>query len=564
MIRDHIGRTSSTGSKFQHMLQLIPLLALWGLLLPIHRLFFDFPVNPNRWMFAHGETTLLQEILKTPLYRMMFGLIAIVLCYQYIPLIAQRHKIRMGWRGIGVHRLRYAMGTFSVIIAYNFFAADINLYAGQSWYVDRFALMILAILVYVNPLFVLPFTIYLYNYNLNLAIPVGQNSHHHLKFVTQILLLFGMFSLLRLFSKTFKLWHFVVLVICAQGATYVSSAYGKLFLQDSPGAFTWLWQNQTVYLAAGAHISYNWWGWLPDDWILRSFRLMNATGILLNAFTLIAEFGIAFAFIYRRRLSLLLLVLLLCFHLGVFVTTGLLFRMWMIPLVLYVVLLILLSDHDVAEMYTPYVGLLSVFIMFSGAGLPLRATYAWWDTGIYVNMDYEIVTVDNESYRLAPDLLYPYEELVRGNFELYIDEILPITNNIGAGSYLYWSGIENINDPETVLEYTVTVGHHMFSKEKQAQLTDLISTGLTSYEAYGYDKRFIPILPRISPHYLSRSDSDSTYFNGQGAIDYVRITYRIDTFDINSLTFTRILEDEVIIIDVAQSSSEALRKGQIP
>jgi|GEM_PF-5909415 len=522
---------------------LLPLLILHLIWKPIVGIVLG-DVDPTLWIFS--DIPLLYYVLQTPIYFVIFLFCVLVLILNYVPVVKKWNRQPIDWEHIPVRGIRWIIGSICLFIAYHFFSADVNLYANQIWLFDRIVLMIISILVFVNPIFVLPFVIYASNYNLQLSIPIGQNSYHHLKFAFQFLTLFGVFVPLRAISKRFEFWHVFVLGIVLVSATYFASGFGKLF-NTSSQHFAWIIENPTVHLLAGAHIAYDWLGFLPEDTFLGLLSAMDNIDLFFNLFTIFAEMGLIFVFFRNRKVTFLFLLTIIFFHIGVFITTGLLFRMW---LLLDVSLLILLAIQPaqssmLKSMYKLPIAIYSATAIFTGAFLPQVSSYAWWDVGIYLNFDYQVTTTDGNQYNLPRNFLSPYEDLNRGHFRHFVDLPVPITNNIGAGNYDFWQEIKNLDNIDEITRGIEENGRRLFSEEMYQGFRDFIIVSFSNYNQRGLTKTFVPFLPQIPLHYNAMQNPNAVYYDGQAPVASVQVSYRIDYYNRHKNEFYLIVEEQV-------------------
>jgi len=524
------------------------LFLIWALQMPVYLYFIYDPVEPTTWMF--GETLLAAKMLQNGPLLGVSLLIAGLLIFQYLPVVQGKYKQNFGWQAVEMRGARWVIGTVCLVLAYNHFSADVNLYVNRTFILDRTLMVCLALLVYVNPLFVLPFAVYLMNYNLYLRIPLSTGSHTHYHFVTHFLLMVGLFSLLRLFTRRIKLWHVVVIAIASQCATYYFSGYAKLFMDGPP--LRWLWENETIYMIVEANTAHHWLGWLPSPVWGAVLQIFSVSGVVFNVFTVIAEMGVIFAFFRNRRIGLVALGLMVLFHLGVYATTRLFFRMWLLALIAYIVLIALQPKESEAlrGMYHPVTWVVSVLIMITGVWLPYHVPYAWWNTGLYVTVSYDAVTESDERYPLPPDVFYPYDNLHASRDLALIDA--PMPSFTGSGDYPFVQQLDTIgiDDPEAVRAFIEENGESYFDPEARELFTNFIAQSLTHYQTRGYEKSFIRYLPQIPPHYNSARAPSIEYYDGQAPLEAVEVIYRIDTYNIETGTVTRIVTAPIMTIDL--------------
>lgn len=509
----HILQKDDTGSFLGSM---VILLLLWN---PFFLVIRALGVDVQSWM-PNGEL-LFGYLVRDSQLMVLFLLSGLFFIWRWQ---------KTTWSRINVNKIREVITILCLILAYHFVAADINLYANSAFTVDRFIILLLAGLVYWHPSFVLPFVIYVLNFNEQFSYPLGFNSHRHTQVLIEFLFLFALYSVLKTFKPNIDARPVLIIGVVFVGSTYFVSGYDKLFTV-TPNPLSWITQNNTVNLIAGARISYNWLGFIRLPTALSIYNFIDNIELLLNIFTIVAEVGFLLAFILGRRSMMICLSLIILLHLGIAITTGIVFRFWAILDIALLYLLFLQPQHKLSVYRHAIVIIIATSVLVTGSLLPRSTSYSWWDTGIYLNLDYRVITTSGDSFILPRQFLLPYEDLNRGAFTTLLN--LPATqaNNLGAGDYYYWQNFVLLDSPIDISATAKTVNVNQFIEEDFDNFIDLLVTSLTHYNQRGLNKNFLPLVPQFPPHYASMPNSTIEYYDGQAPIEQLIISYRLEFYN---------------------------------
>ena len=216
----------------------------------------------------------------------------------------------------------------AAMFAWTYSTYQFNFYYNQSHLWDRLLLLGLLGLLWVHPVFVMPFTF--------LVLCIIQQALHPLPWATwiwpdkrlplDVLILFNSFFLVQSFLPR-KRHLFALLAFSLTGATYFQAAISKLaILQPS---FTWLFENSLSNLFVSAYRVGGWLGFLSEDnitflagWLAWLDRPLGVATLLIEASALLL--------LSSRRVSRLCLLGFVIMHTGILMSTGIFFWKWII------------------------------------------------------------------------------------------------------------------------------------------------------------------------------------------------------------------------------------------
>ncbi len=203
---------------------------------------------------------------------------------------------------------------------------------------------------------------------------------------------------------------FLLLLFMMIGSHYVITAVAKGLL--GPKWYSWMTENKLHHVVASAYV----WGWarfLPESLWKRFVAVCKKVESPLQVVTFVAE-GLVPLVLLDPMLALALLFTLSCFHVGVFLTTGIFFWEWIVTNALSIWLIYVMDPVvvDAAFGLWPFLG--GVFLM----GLfPLRGRLwaptplGWWDTPLTQRVQWIVRGASGQLYGLHNNFMCPHERL---------------------------------------------------------------------------------------------------------------------------------------------------------
>jgi len=350
-----------------------------------------------------------------------------------LPLIVFRK--RLSWQLIDPSmKARNFIWIVALVMGVAFVLSDYNYYYDHAFLLDRVALAALLVLIRFHPAFVFPFVILMMSFALQIhhPLPGGMWNWPDKRMPTHLLFAFVWFIYLRIVVKTDPRLP-IVLAIFVAASTYAHAGFSKMAI--GPDLATWLVDNDTSNMLVSAHLNGNWLGNLSYEKIIDIAGLLRSTDLLSNAYTLVAELGVAFALLDRRvaRVGLAACVLL---HLGILATTGIFFWKWIIVdlAMIYFAGSLWKWGSPGGTVRRPHAAAL-VALTFVFALSHFKTTgilFAWWDTGHTQFFSYEVETESGERYSLDARYFAPYDIMfVQSRFYYIVPEpVLPGTYGV--------------------------------------------------------------------------------------------------------------------------------------
>ncbi len=316
--------------------------------------------------------------------------------------------------------IRFFIVLTTLILAWTFSTYDYNLYFNRAHYADRTLLLIFPLLVYIRPVFVLPFLTLLLPVIPQIDVLSGFSWTIQLLPI-RVLILFSAFFLVFLPTRRFRASDYVFFTCCLFAAHYWYSGLAKMRWQ-------WIRYDQ-LHLLLPATYANGWLGFLQPETVSSLATWLGIFNLPLKIFTLIVEFG-AVLFFRNRHFVRFFLGAWIIFHAGIFAFSGILFWNWA---VLEAALLWLFLRKDKFSELPVFTGkhfAVSLFLIVGGIFLFKPVKLAWYDSPATYTYRFEAVTVDRRTVMLPPGFFAPYEyQFTLGQFG-YLDPkkpLLPIT-----------------------------------------------------------------------------------------------------------------------------------------
>jgi hypothetical protein len=305
--------------------------------------------------------------------------------------------------------LRIFIGLVVGLSAWTHASSDYNLYFDQSHAVDRVLLVTLAACVLWRPAFVFPFLLLLYSFLWQYDYPlVTRYPWTDMNMLLGALALMCAFIILRAAAGQRNTDLYVYVLLCIIASYYWGSGLGKAELN-------WIAHPHLNLLIGGAYAN-GWLSFLPAASVAAVARALAPLALPLMVFTLLVEWGALFI-LARRWTTLALIASFVCFHLGVFAFTGMLFWKW-IALEAALVALFFLRRATTPAIYSPGFFLLSLPLIAISALWVRPTNLSWYDTRVSYIFGYRGVGESGRVYELPIQTFTPYADMFTlGSFE---------------------------------------------------------------------------------------------------------------------------------------------------
>ncbi len=433
-------------------------------------------------------------------------------------------------------KVRYIVFALVLILAWAFSTYEFNFYYDQGHYLDRLLLVILACLVFVNPIFASIFAVFAVLVVSQFNYPEFLNySWFDKELLFKILLLFSVFNILSLFVK-FRPSHFIFLSLCLIGSEYFFAGMSKLAVGNR--IVGWMLDNQVHNLFVSSYIN-GWLTFIDRPTLLQIAGVMGIFDIPLQIFTLIFELG-GILLVLGRRVSIVMLGGAVLLHLGIFLSSGIFFWKWVL-LDLSLITLFWKYKHEVdSYLFTRKNAVLSLFVILAAFAFLPQTNAGWFDTRVNNFYEFEAVGANGTVRPLARGFWAPYDiPFAQVNFfYLNDDEVIVRT----YGTHREFAVADVINRAESVTEIDAVWEQYAASRYSEpvaSMFDDFVRTFVANANAHpgGAPPFFLR-----ARHHITTFAPDNAY-NFQFPIMRVRVRY-IETFYSGEEIF--ILEDKII------------------
>lgn len=391
--------------------------------------FFDFQLPE----VAYHAPAIVTGALQRPLYMLVCVMTVLLLADDLTPHRWNPWHARIRWSSFheeGLRAVRWLMVPMVMTLAWAFAFNSYNYYYDQFHLIDRLLIVALAVAVAFHPSFALlsVFTVIIY---------VGQYHYPEVfvyswtdkKLVFLVMILFGLYLPLRgIRGATFRVFFITMLALI--GAFYFFAGVEKLQLEGD--FMEWVFSPHLTELYQVSYVS----GWLrgmSEETSLQLARMVSAVTIPLQIGSLLIELS-GIALLIRRRVTVVLLVLIILLHVGIVASSGIFFWKWII-MDAAIIAFILMNRQSawMQETYRlPYVVGFVGLVWFGTHYFSPSHALAWYDTGIADAYDYRVTTASGEEYNLSRTHFAPYDIVFAQNRFHFLNENPVVTGTYGA------------------------------------------------------------------------------------------------------------------------------------
>lgn len=329
------------------------------------------------------------------------------------------------------------------ILTWMFSLYEYNFFYDQSHLWDRLLLIVCLILIYIRPVFILPFLIVLliiiqqfknlvgYSWAVP-SLPIG------------ILLLFFVFYLLYLVSERFIFRDFIFLLICFFASHYWLPGSGKVNL-------FWITENRLSYLISSTYTN-GWLAFLSLDQIDSFIRIIDKLNTPLKVLTILFEFGSMFIFI-NKKVTRLFFAGWIFMHIGIFLTSGICFWVWSLIELIFLISFTKKDNLLKGIRFTKLDLVLGGIIIICGSYWSSAVKLFWFDSPLIYVYRYEAEMEDGKVIELPHTFFTPYDYQFTINSLSYLSE---------------WPLLEAEQDPKIIKEILKTNTHdEIFDLEQE-------------------------------------------------------------------------------------------------
>lgn len=432
----------------------------------------------------------------------------ILLVLNYLPLARNRLLHQFSWSALEHgKRFRVVVMAAVLIMTWAFASYGYNYYYNQAHYLDRLSLVVLAILVYVNPLFAIPFTMVCYLISYQFMFPIGF-AYTDKQMLFEFLALFGVFVAVRPVTRG-RTMDFVFVGMCMIGAYYYFPGIEKLHI-GAGSPINWVFDNDLQQYVIFSYEK----GWLAfrsQELVYSIADFMAVFRVPAQIFTVIIEVGGIFLLV-RRRITVVFLIGAIMLHTGIMLASGVFFWKWIVLDGAMAWFIWRYGDSDeIKQIFNPVSTMLGIMIIASGVLFFDVIHLGWFNSPIHNYYKFEVIDTEGDSYDFAYSYLQPYDFPITQNRLHFVSPYPSITAVNGS-----------INDPniyaqsrfqtrDTVEDFITANSTDSFDEKKAEQLRDLL-------RVYAYNintnrqSLFLPALIQPPLHINSQPFPDAYNF----------------------------------------------------
>lgn len=434
---------------------------------------------------------------------------------------ARGRQLLCDWQGLDHGTAQRPLIMACVVVsAWTFSSYDYNLYLGQGHWGDRLLLVALVPLVWLRPIFVVPFVLEAVAVMGQFQHPLGGYHPTHVILPLHVLFLLPASLGLRAIGVPLKCRDLVFVVLLVVASGYFHSGVAKMELG-------WLSYGR-VYNVMFAPYANGWLGFLRPENVSAIGRALVPLDPLLMLGTLTLEIGVLGLF-WRRSSAVALLVWAALFHLGVLTLSGIFFWSWIVIDLTLAWWLLSPRGRSAYPIFSRQAFLTSL-VLIPGAVLWFRpASLSWLDSPVNYTYRFDGVAQSGARYPLPPSFFAPYEyDFTLGYFESW-DPEPRLAIRWGAVSDLaIANALIGAKTPEGVAAIEERFGRIHFDAEQAAVRDRFIERWLLRQRERGATAGWLSFLQ--APRQLLGFAPEGA-FRGQETICEVEVTRVTSWFD---------------------------------
>lgn len=373
---------------------------------------------------------------------------------------------------------------------------DLNLYANQWHLTDRLLLILLACLVWRKPVFIYPFLLLLHAIIMQMTALEGFSwAFPFIPF--HVVVIFSAYFFLFVLTKSNRPQDLLFFVCCVYITHYWNSGCFKL------NAF-WASSDQVNYLVANTYAN-GWLNFLSHEEVGSFTEMLSPLNWVIRPLTIFLEVGSMFI-LFHRQLPKVFLFGLACFHIGVFVYSGINFWMWIL---MDLGLLFLINRKnafgDIFK-FNKIQLLLFIALLYGNRFWQKTQPLFWYDVPMTYTYIFEAESDDGDLYRLTPGFFAPFDfQITLGNFShLNGHKILPITWGASTEEHAKWFVQEH--SMKEILDYEKEKGRIALDEERKMIFETFIKKYIENWNERLAKKNWLTFIQ--PPRYIWTFPSD--------------------------------------------------------
>ncbi|EDY81034.1 hypothetical protein VDG1235_651 [Verrucomicrobiia bacterium DG1235] len=463
-------------------------------------------------------------------------------------------SLTASWRELSNGKeLRVFSLVITIVVVWSFSFYGYNLYYGRFHTLERSLLVVLALGVVWRPFFLVLFLWWVSTIHSQFNFPFGLGFKAPVEsLLVECLMLVSSWHILSSLTGWRRIDGFLVLVCSLIAGHYFYPGLGKLKMD-------WAQTNQVGLFFVAAH-AHGWLDTLSTDTVSKVVQVLLKFNPLLLLATLAAELG-GLVILFKRKIFRVLIVVWVCFHIGVFLLSGFLFWQW---IVLICTLWLVFFRNERSSDTSVFGGIhaLTSIVLIAGISFWARPpSLAWFDTGLDYNFTFEAVLEDGETRTLPPNFFSPYRDVF--SFSIFGDiyEEPQLLRSYGAtGNKRLAVSISSAKSTEEIRELESALPEQKVSQESRERLARFLVSYLTDSNGQNWQKRILSMMKPPATFWTSSIDYPISDLAGVKSINVSRVTSYFNGERIVEIDRSTIMEIDVRSGEIYEFDSAASRE----
>ncbi|MCB0343942.1 MAG: hypothetical protein KDD66_02445 [Bdellovibrionales bacterium] len=464
------------------------------------------------------------------------------------PLLLFRRRLNWSeFDSFGAARL--AVGLLALLAAWSFALADYNYYYNFAHSVDRLALLGMAVLVFVHPVFLPTLILWTLLMVHQADYPLGVAETADKRLLFQLLILTNTCLLVKIFTPV-RSRTLLFLLSAMTAANYYYP--GLLKAELSPNQHEWLYENQLANLAAAAYAN-GWFSWMDEQTVLSLLSRVSDWNFVLTLGTLLIEIG-SIAWWTSRRLFVVGGLLHIALHTGIAVFSGVIFWKWALINIILMITVEIATRED--KLFSPlhFVAFGAVVYFSPHYFNPVRL--GWFDSPLSNYYKFYAVSPDGKEFEIPNTFFAPYDIFFQQSKFYYLGGNPLVGTYGGVRSYDFVKQLETLDSAAAVETMKAGRTARPIDENRKAALGEFVNRYMTNfiYEG-GSEPQWWQNLSFLRPPYHIYSSPRGPAFDGSQKVQSVVVRY-IETLYLKS-EIINVKQEDVMSIDMSHTLEQS-------
>lgn len=300
------------------------------------------------------------------------------------------------------------------LLLWELVGSDYNYYLDSAFYFDRVLLLTTGILVWWFPALVPLFIVFALIFRAQFNYPIGGFNLADKRILFDVLILFTSVQVVKKYIRL-PVYTFIFLVFCITGSYYMVSGIHKIII--SPHGYEWITENKLSDFFFNAYAR----GWmfpLPEPVLTSTYHFLESYGAGLKIIVLLVELS-GLLLLWKRRVSIMLLMLFILLHVGIFIGGSMIFWKW-IAVDLLLIFILIKYRKQTEIIFTNSILKYAVIIILTSIVWLRPAAIGWNDTPLNQFFTYEIVDENNQTFDFPKNSFDPYDSFFQTDAFYYL------------------------------------------------------------------------------------------------------------------------------------------------